>query len=716
MAYTKYSLTPADNNSAPPNGAPEGMLPSAVNDTMRDMMAQIRDVGDGIRGGTYTMTAPVITGGSINGTTVGATTASTGAFTTLAASGTTTLSANQIISVTDNSNAALRITQLGTGNALLVEDSANPDATPFVIDASGKVLLGGVAVTGGGNTFPQFQISGNGNSSIGQNLCSLSVNQFIDSGSGSGGLSFNRSNSATVGTNSIVSNNDQLGYLRWSGADGTNFIRAAQIVAEVDGTPDTNDMPGRLVFLTTADGASNVTERMRINNAGSVGIGGTSLTGVSLAINKALTGAVGSNQVNATYQINSDVTTSANTYASAPSTQAASFTLGNLRHFFAGQGSLGADSAITNQVGYLAQTTLTGATNNYGFQGAVAAGTNRWNLYMNGTANNYMAGGLGIGTTSVSADVPLTVNLVGTGINTNGIRASQTIPATSTSTHKLFQSIASTAASAFTLGTLTHYEAFQSTIGAGSAVTTQNGFIVQQNLTGATNNYGFFGNIAAGSGRFNLYMQGTADNYMAGSLGIGSLPAGFTLTHLGGNSRTASFGISTTQYFNPTAQSDVTDFRLSEYNPATAAASFTVGNVQSIVINDATKGAGSTITSQTGIRINNLTSGANNYGILSDVSSGANKYNIYVNGSADNYLAGRLTVSGGTAIPAGGTAGVGVNLSSTSNFGVFFGSGAPTLSAAKGSLYLRSDGSGINDRMYVNTNGTTTWTAVVTAA
>ena len=67
MAYTKYSLTPANNNAAPPDGAPEGMLPSAVNDTMRDMMAQIRDVGDGIRGGTYTMTAPVITGGSISG-------------------------------------------------------------------------------------------------------------------------------------------------------------------------------------------------------------------------------------------------------------------------------------------------------------------------------------------------------------------------------------------------------------------------------------------------------------------------------------------------------------------------------------------------------------------------------------------------------------------------------------------------------------------------
>jgi hypothetical protein len=41
----------------------------------------------------------------------------------------------------------------------------------------------------------------------------------------------------------------------------------------VDGTPGTNDMPGRLVFSTTADGAASPTERMRITNAGNVGIG-----------------------------------------------------------------------------------------------------------------------------------------------------------------------------------------------------------------------------------------------------------------------------------------------------------------------------------------------------------------------------------------------------------------------------------------------------------
>lgn len=75
-----------------------------------------------------------------------------------------------------------------------------------------------------------------------------------------------------------------------------------------------------------------------------------------------------------------------------------------------------------------------------------------------------------------------------------------------------------------------------------------------------------------------------------------------------------------------------------------------------------------------------------------------------------------LYAESGTAIPAGGTAGKGFLLSSTSNFGIFFGSGAPTLTAAKGSLYMRSDGSGTTNRAYINTDGGTTWTALTTAA
>jgi hypothetical protein len=77
---------------------------------------------------------------------------------------------------------------------------------------------------------------------------------------------------------------------------------------------------------------------------------------------------------------------------------------------------------------------------------------------------------------------------------------------------------------------------------------------------------------------------------------------------------------------------------------------------------------------------------------------------------------GNATILSGTAVPAGGTTGAGYKMSSTTNLGIFFGSGAPTLSAAQGSLYLRTDGTTTNDRMYINTNSSTTWTAVITAA
>ena len=46
---------------------------------------------------------------------------------------------------------------------------------------------------------------------------------------------------------------------------------------------------------------------------------------------------------------------------------------------------------------------------------------------------------------------------------------------------------------------------------------------------------------------------------------------------------------------------------------------------------------------------------------------------------------------------------------------VFTGSGAPTLSAIQGSLYLRTDGNSTSTRVYVNTNGSTGWTNLVSA-
>lgn len=77
-------------------------------------------------------------------------------------------------------------------------------------------------------------------------------------------------------------------------------------------------------------------------------------------------------------------------------------------------------------------------------------------------------------------------------------------------------------------------------------------------------------------------------------------------------------------------------------------------------------------------------------------------------------LDGGLAVRFSSAPVAGGSASI--LISNVTGFGIYAGTGAPTVSAAKGSLYLRRDGTGTNDRAYINTDGGTTWTAIVTVA
>jgi hypothetical protein len=79
------------------------------------------------------------------------------------------------------------------------------------------------------------------------------------------------------GVRGIVQNGDSLGVIDFMGDDGVNLNSiGAQVLAAVDGVPGVGDMPGRLVFSTTADGLAAPTERMRITSAGNVGIGTTS--------------------------------------------------------------------------------------------------------------------------------------------------------------------------------------------------------------------------------------------------------------------------------------------------------------------------------------------------------------------------------------------------------------------------------------------------------
>jgi hypothetical protein len=128
-----------------------------------------------------------------------------------------------------------------------------------------------------------------------------------------------------------------------------------------------------------------------------------------------------------------------------------------------------------------------------------------------------------------------------------------------------------TAAASFTLSTLAHYWASQSTIGAGSTVTQQIGFYVDSSLTGATNNYGFQSGIASGTGRWNFYAAGTADNYFAGNVGIGTATPNTNLTILG--STASDSGISLT-----TSANDATDGPIIQFGRASSNGN--IGNIR----------------------------------------------------------------------------------------------------------------------------------------
>lgn len=123
-----------------------------------------------------------------------------------------------------------------------------------------------------GSITNSFQVEGTaGNNSSGQ---------MIRNSANAGGPSFylGKSRSATVNGNTVVQSGDTLGRIDWLGADGTNLVRAASIYATVDATPGTNDMPGRLAFLTSPDGTASPSEQLVIDNTGLVTVSSNNLS------------------------------------------------------------------------------------------------------------------------------------------------------------------------------------------------------------------------------------------------------------------------------------------------------------------------------------------------------------------------------------------------------------------------------------------------------
>jgi hypothetical protein len=193
--------------------------------------------------------------------------------------------------------------QLGTG-------SSGPATTKLYIDSEGKVGIGTTSpqaaldINAAASTSPfiasinsseKARIDSSGRLLVGT---SSSINTLVEAGlqvQGTGadayasfgrwspnaanpGIVFNKSRGTSVGTRAIVQNDDNLGEINFTGDDGSAFIAAARIQCQVDGTPagptpGPASMPGRLVFSTTASGATTLSPRMTIDSDGNVGIG-----------------------------------------------------------------------------------------------------------------------------------------------------------------------------------------------------------------------------------------------------------------------------------------------------------------------------------------------------------------------------------------------------------------------------------------------------------
>ena len=165
---------------------------------------------------------------------------------------------NRIISYNRNTSAYTDLLIEG----LTLQFQTNNGNERFRCDSSGRLLVGTSSAVSGVAGFSAPYIQAVGTFDQGSILSRNTSNDNTNCG-----LIFQK-----IRGSSAVQSEDYLGEIRFNGYDGTADRGAAQIFAQVDGTPGAGDMPGRLMFSTTADGASFPTERMRIGSNGAISL------------------------------------------------------------------------------------------------------------------------------------------------------------------------------------------------------------------------------------------------------------------------------------------------------------------------------------------------------------------------------------------------------------------------------------------------------------
>ena len=187
--------------------------------------------------------------------------------------GTTTLSALKF-----NDNSKL---YFGTDDDSYIEYTDNTDGADWMTisgSASG-IALSGTTVTlpagnlGIGTSTPEWPLA---IANDGSGLCIAALTRYRNSAGDAPVIAMRRAR-GTIASPTNALDAHTLGTIVWYGynEDGTDFDEAASIVVTVDGTPGDSgsDMPAKMTFRTTPDGAALDVARMTINAAGNIGIG-----------------------------------------------------------------------------------------------------------------------------------------------------------------------------------------------------------------------------------------------------------------------------------------------------------------------------------------------------------------------------------------------------------------------------------------------------------
>jgi len=407
--------------------------------------------------------------------------------------------ANQEIT-TNTTTPALKVTQTGSGNALLIQDSSNPDATPFVIDNMGRVIAGHTASTvaadAGGTSRSAWSFQATHTTVGGSGFLS---SYWANDANGAAGISISKSRGATPGTNAVVQSGDELGQIGFLGDDGTNLQAAGGIFMEVDGTPGINDMPGRMLFKTTPDNTATPEEAMRISQD----------KAITMAGDLTVTGTASVNRITTANNVSPDTTVDANLGMTRinPSNSTKRYSV-----YIGGNSTWVGDNSTTAPYSTNTLQSLYVNPNMVGGAGVNALRGILNNPYYRHTTNMNQVDGLH---NQQVLDTDATTDYV------YGVYNRLQLQNTSTGIITHVRGFSDSFAAQDSTSDITHYISYlASAITSGANQTVTKGF-------------GFYGDIAAKVGteanRWNLYMTGTAPNYLKGVTIIGSANAPATL-------------------------------------------------------------------------------------------------------------------------------------------------------------------------------------------